>query len=147
VRSHEAKGIVSVYLGNHGGDLGECWFGGWVEHTLTNAGYVAGDAVDAVGVYAAEVGGDEAVGDCGGVGGGDAVGFQDGFDEDSGGGVGDVEFFGFLGLVGHGEIVFTGFWDVDSDLKMGCGLIGIREGETDQRCSGKQEGEDEMHSA
>jgi hypothetical protein len=59
-----------------------------------DAGHVGGDAVDAMGVDAAEVGEDEGFGYDESVGGRDAVAFQDRLDEGLRGGRGDVEFRG-----------------------------------------------------
>lgn len=98
----EAEAIVGVDLGYDGGDFFEGGLGGGGEDFLPDASHVGRDAVDAVGVHAAEVGGDEAFGDCEGVLFGNAVALEDGGYE--GGGVlgCDVVFRLILRLVGHG---------------------------------------------
>lgn len=73
VRGEVAEGIVAVDLCDNRGGLVECWFSGRVEDAGADARYVGWEAVDAVGVDAAEIGGDEVFGYDGCVGGGDAV--------------------------------------------------------------------------
>jgi hypothetical protein len=72
----------------------ECGRDFWVEDSLTDAGHVRGDAVDAMGVDAAEVGEDKGFGYDESIGGRNAVTFEDGLDEVLSGGRGDVEFRG-----------------------------------------------------
>jgi hypothetical protein len=62
---------------------------------LTDAGHIGGDAVDAMGVNAAEVCENEGFGYDESVGGRDAVAFEDRLDEALSGSGGDVEFRGW----------------------------------------------------
>lgn len=71
------------------------WDGGGVEHVLADARDVRGEPGDAVGVYAAEVGGDEVVCDCGGVVRGGAGGAEEVGGEEEGFAVGDGDVFGW----------------------------------------------------
>ena len=61
---------------------------------MTDAGHVGGDAVDAMGVDAAEVGKDESFGYDESIVGRNAVAFEDRLDESLSRGGGDVEFRG-----------------------------------------------------
>ena len=62
---------------------------------MTDAGHIGGDAVDAMGVDATEVGEDEGFGYNESVGMRDAVTFEDGLDKGLSGAGGDVEFRGW----------------------------------------------------
>jgi hypothetical protein len=83
VSSYEAEAVLAVDLSYGGCDLGEDWLSAGVEDALAQTLHVRGDAVHAVGVYAAEIGCDQAAGDDGGILRGDTVGFEDVFDEAS----------------------------------------------------------------
>src|SRR5271156_1888248 len=67
VRGDEAKAVVGVYLGYYGRDFGKSWGYFWVEDPLAYSSHIGGQAVDAVGVDATEVGEDEAMCDDGGI--------------------------------------------------------------------------------
>ena len=98
VRSDEAEAIVGVDVRYARGDLGERGLCRGREDGVADARDVAGDAVDAVRGDAAQVGEDQAVGDEGGVFGGDRVGLEDAFDEGLGGCGWDRD--GFVGGLG-----------------------------------------------
>ena len=52
----KAEAVAGVYLGYYGGHFLEFWLSLWIKNALPDASDVRGQAVDAVGVYAAEVG-------------------------------------------------------------------------------------------
>jgi hypothetical protein len=84
VSSYKTEAVLAVDLSNGGCDLGQDGLGGCVEDALADALHVGGDAVHAVGVDTAEVGGYEAAGYDGGVLWGDVVAFENVFYEASG---------------------------------------------------------------
>jgi hypothetical protein len=103
MRAEEAEGVMAVYLAYYRGDLVECWLGGGVEDTGADPCHVGGDAVHAVGVDAAKVGGDEALRYDGSVGFWDAISDEDGGDEGFGGRGGYVVFLFGGGRGVHGR--------------------------------------------
>ncbi len=62
MRREEAEAVVAVDLGYYGSDLVECRRCEGVEETFAEACHIRGEAVDAVGVDATEIGENEGFG-------------------------------------------------------------------------------------